>query len=265
MLACPVCRSAMTVETTRLACSNGHHFDRAREGYVNLLGPKEGRGRDHGDDAAMVAARRRFLGAGHYDFLADALAAVTRHVGAATILDVGCGEGHFTRALVGPDRVGVDLSRPAIRLAARVDRHGVYAVANAASLPVLDAAVELAVVVMGPVFPDELARVLEPNGRALVVVPGASHLAEVRARLYPEYRAHDEDFLLRRDPRFAVVETTRVEAEIDVSGASLADLLTMTPYRWSTAEAHRARVVAAGRIQTPAEFVLYTTALASAK
>jgi 23S rRNA (guanine745-N1)-methyltransferase len=257
VLACPVCRSALEVETTRLACANAHHFDRAREGYVNLLGPKEARGRDHGDDAEMVAARRRFLAAGHYDFLADALRAATGRLAAEAILDVGCGEGHFTTSLVADRRVGVDLSRPAIRLAARADRRSLYAVANAASLPVLDAAVELAVVVMGPVFPDELVRVLAPGGRALIVVPGARHLAEVRRRLYPEYRPHDEDFVVLRDRRFRVAESARVAADLDLEPDAVADLLAMTPYRWSTAEPDRARVLAAGPLRTPAEFVLY--------
>ncbi len=257
MLACPVCRLPLAVEPTRLACEQGHHFDRAREGYVNLLGPKEARGRDHGDDAAMVAARRRFLSAGHYDFLSDSLRDVTTRLGADSILDIGCGEGHFTAALVARTRVGLDLSRPAIRLAARADRDALYAVANAASLPVLDRSLELAVVVMGPVFPDELARVLRPDGRALVVVPGASHLAELRRRLYPEYRAHDEEFLLLRDDRFRVFESARVGSDLTLEVGAVADLLAMTPYRWSTAEPDRARVVEAGGLRTPAEFVLY--------
>jgi 23S rRNA (guanine745-N1)-methyltransferase len=265
MLACPVCRLPLAVEPTRLACASNHHFDRAREGYVNLLGPKEGRGRDHGDDTAMVAARRRFLDGGHYDFLAAALGEVSAHGEAGRLVDIGCGEGHFTSALAGVDRVGLDLSRPAVRLAARADPGTLYAVANAASLPVLDAAVDLAVVVMGPVFPDELARVLAPRGRAIVVVPGASHLAEVRRRLYPEYRAHDEDFLLLRDERFTIIDTTRVAGEVTVEGEVLSDLLTMTPYRWSTTDDDRQRVLAAGTVCTPAEFVVYTTALASAK
>jgi len=265
VLACPVCRSALAVEPNRLACAQGHHFDRAKEGYVNLLGPKESRGREHGDDAMMIAARRRFLRAGHYDFLVDALREVTTRLDVDAALDIGCGEGHFTTALQAADRVGVDLSRSGIRLAARADHDALYAVANAASLPIVDGGVALAVVVMGPVFPDELARVLRPDGRAVIVVPGASHLSEVRRRLYPEYRAHDEEVLLQRDERFEVVAQARAGSDIVVGGAALADLLAMTPYRWATGDHDRARVLAAGEVATPAEFVLYTTALASAK
>jgi len=47
-----------------LACALGHSFDVAKEGHVNLM---VGRGsRATGDTAEMLAARRRFLDAGHY-------------------------------------------------------------------------------------------------------------------------------------------------------------------------------------------------------
>ena len=47
-----------------LACALGHSFDVAKEGHVNLM---VGRGsRATGDTAEMLAARRRFLNAGHY-------------------------------------------------------------------------------------------------------------------------------------------------------------------------------------------------------
>ncbi|MBE0772565.1 SAM-dependent methyltransferase, partial [Escherichia coli] len=48
------------------ACPAGHRFDRARQGYLNLLPVQHKKSLDPGDNAAMVEARRQFLGAGHY-------------------------------------------------------------------------------------------------------------------------------------------------------------------------------------------------------
>ena len=41
---CPVCRQPLDVAPGGLACADGHRYDRAREGYVNLL-PSAGRAR----------------------------------------------------------------------------------------------------------------------------------------------------------------------------------------------------------------------------
>ena len=55
-----------------MRCGEGHSFDVARQGYLSLLA---GEGTPHaGDTAEMVAARERFLGAGHFEPLAEALA-----------------------------------------------------------------------------------------------------------------------------------------------------------------------------------------------
>src|SRR4051812_12453393 len=68
-----------------LRCANGHAFDQARHGYVHL-GP--GRKLPAGDTAEMVAARVRFLAAGHYAPLRAAIADATP-AGARLIVDVG--------------------------------------------------------------------------------------------------------------------------------------------------------------------------------
>lgn len=83
LLRCPVCGAeGLTASARRsrvggLTCPEGHHWDAARQGVVNLL---TGAGtRFTPDTAAMVEARDRFLGAGHYAPIAQAVAdAATR-------------------------------------------------------------------------------------------------------------------------------------------------------------------------------------------
>lgn len=141
-LRCPICGEPLTADERAFACASGHSFDRARQGYVNLLRPT----RLRGDNAEMLRARRRFLDAGWYAPLADALSQMLGAwlleqeqrkeraeppiiPGAArALLDLGCGEGYYLRRLAqaqatmlaaqGWRLYGLDLSRDAIRMAA---------------------------------------------------------------------------------------------------------------------------------------------------
>ena len=71
-LRCPVCAGRSWWATGQVSCARGHSFDIARQGYVSLTGGRAGPGT--GDSAAMVMAREAFLGGGHYQPVADAVA-----------------------------------------------------------------------------------------------------------------------------------------------------------------------------------------------
>ena len=75
---CPICSSALIRESGRYTCPNGHSFDLAREGYVNLLPPNRRHSKAPGDDREMAAARTRFLDGGWYSPLREALCALIR-------------------------------------------------------------------------------------------------------------------------------------------------------------------------------------------
>ncbi|MCB0828688.1 MAG: hypothetical protein KDB62_07775 [Solirubrobacterales bacterium] len=76
ILICPHCGGEMRENGGALICSAGHTANIARQGYVSLLGPHSGT--HTADSAAMVAARERFLGAGHFEPIADAVVAEVR-------------------------------------------------------------------------------------------------------------------------------------------------------------------------------------------
>ncbi|HLV16926.1 MAG TPA: SAM-dependent methyltransferase, partial [Pseudomonas sp.] len=59
MLICPLCRNPLDAVENGVACATGHRFDRARQGYLNLLPVQHKKSRDPGDNQAMVEARRR--------------------------------------------------------------------------------------------------------------------------------------------------------------------------------------------------------------
>jgi 23S rRNA (guanine745-N1)-methyltransferase len=188
-LACSVrgCGRPLAAGERSLVCPSGHAFDRARSGYVNLLQPQDRRSLDAGDARAVVDARRRLHAAGLYAPLAAELERVLAELDlrrGARVLDVGCGSGDLLAGLArrfALDAAGLDLSVHAIDLAARAHPEVAWIVANGdRRLPIVDGGLDLVLSVTARRAPAEFARVLGPRGHAVVVVPGAGDLAELR-------------------------------------------------------------------------------------
>jgi 23S rRNA (guanine745-N1)-methyltransferase len=239
---CPHCGEPLVDVDRRLTCASGHSFDRAREGYVNLLPAGRLAGGPSGDDDTMLRARRAVFDAGCYDPIIDAVAAEVRRAGAATVLDAGCGEGtYLARACAaGADGWGIDISKVAVRLAARRYPHHRFAVASSYRLPFADESFDALVDVFSPRPFTELLRVLRPGGVAVVVTPGADHLAQLKALVYDSPRPHVDD-----EPGPDPQRVEHVRCTVDLADQALRrQLLEMTPYWWSTPTDRRERVEA---------------------
>ncbi|WP_372699264.1 putative RNA methyltransferase [Arthrobacter sp. JSM 101049] len=190
-LSCPVCAESLEAAGSParvLSCPAGHRFDAAKQGYFNLL---TGRGTTFREDTpAMVEARARFLAAGHYAPLADALAEESTAVvpgGIPRILDAGAGTGYYLDTVAGaleatrgarPEAVALDISRFAMRRAAKLPRTRALVWDLWRPLPVADAQFEVLMDVFAPRNGGEFSRVLVPGGVALVATPLPDHLAE---------------------------------------------------------------------------------------
>ena len=96
---CPVCGSFMQHRGKCWSCAQGHTFDMARSGYVNLLPANRKHAKNPGDNAVMMRARKRFLDAGHYAPLLQALekAAVRYGRAGGVLLDAGCRQFTFEK------------------------------------------------------------------------------------------------------------------------------------------------------------------------
>ncbi len=189
---CPVrgCGALLERREQSWVCPRGHSFDIARTGYCNLLQPQDRKSKSPGDPKEAATARRRFLEAGHGDFL---LRALHEEIQGTTVLDVGCGEGFFLGSL-SRDREahGVDLSVPAIDLAARRWPGVSWWVVNAdRALPFADGSFDMALSIAGRRPASELRRVLAPKGRLLVAIPGEDDLIELREAVMGEGRLLD--------------------------------------------------------------------------
>jgi 23S rRNA (guanine745-N1)-methyltransferase len=250
MLICPICQSALTQADNSVLCQAGHRFDRARQGYLNLLPVQHKSSRDPGDNSAMVEARRRFLDAGHYAPLANRLVELAAARKPARWLDIGCGEGYYSArlsdALPGSDAYALDISREAIRRACRRAPRVNWLVASMARVPLASGSCQLLASVFSPLDWQEAARLLEYGGGLLRVGPGSDHLLELRSRLYEDVRTYDDSKHLQQlpaDMRLAHSETLRYELALNDAEAR-ADLLAMTPHGWRASAERRQAVTA---------------------
>lgn len=242
MLVCTVrdCHQPLRDDAQRLVCPNKHSFDVARSGYINLLQPQDRRSKSPGDTPEAVAARRRFFERGFAEPLVTSIVDALPLTSSDAMLDAGCGEGHHLaafRAAYGVDAHGVDISVPAIDLAARTYRDCTWVVANADRfLPYEDSSFTAVATITARLNPAEFQRVLDPNGTLLVVVPGADDLIELRESILGERVERDRSdrtvemfaaqFTLLRRERLAHVARLDHDAIVDVMSSSYRGLRT---------------------------------------
>lgn len=253
-LACPLDGAPLQQQNNSWCCATGHNFDVARQGYVHLLPVQKKKTLEPGDSKAMVAARQRFLNAGHYQPVAAAVnRALLANVPAGhplSCLDAGAGEGYYLRQLADtPGRsqplslIGLDISKWAVLAAAKQDRRMAWVVGTNARLPVLTESLDRILCLFGfPVY-GEFARVLRPGGLLIQVEAGADHLRELREVIYPVLRERgSSEQVVPAGFEPAGDEPLRYELALP-DQETIADLLAMTPhfYRASAEGLERAR------------------------
>jgi len=258
------CAGALSWQETQLRCPLGHAFDRAREGYWNLLQPQDRRSSRAGDRDAAVLARHRWLARGNAIGLADVLASRIDALSLppdAVAVDVGCGEGTLTARLLASRAIagcGIDLSREAIRLAARAAPDLTWVVANAdRGIPLADASVSLALSIFGRRPASELRRVVANEGTLLVVVPAEDDLIELREVSQGTGVRRDRvgDTMAELGSRFDLVWTATWRHRVRHDRDAIVDALAMS-YRGARAsERERLKAVSALDVTLSAEIL----------
>lgn len=257
-LRCPLCHEPLATDARLARCARGHSFDRAREGYFNLLPVQHKNSLEPGDDADMVAARRAFLEAGHYRPFRDTLAGLLAPLAARHLVDSGCGEGWYTAALaLGTGATtAFDISKSAVKQAAKRDPVITWLVASSNDIPLPAASADAMLAIFSPVNAAEAARVLAPGGTLLVAAPGERHLWELREALYDTVRPHQaEKWQEELAPRFGFHSEARVAFTMNLdSNAAVQQLLKMTPHYWRAPRERRAQVEQLPALAVEADF-----------
>ena len=277
-LICPICQKSLQRIGRTVRCANAHTFDIAREGYVNLLILRR-KPKILGDSKEMLVARRAFFDAQHYQPLAAAIydtiydeivsPVVQSKKAEMTILDAGCGEGYFVGQLANHlqqrfpatpiEGYGIDISKDAIKLAAKRYPHAQFAVADLnRQIPLGGATVNVLLNLFAPRNPAEFARVLIANGLLLIVIPADDHLTEVRAKfnLLDIQRGKRQRITDHFSRLMEPLPTRKVRYTLQLGNQDLTNLVRMTPNYWHlTDEAERA-LAEVGQLETTVSFEL---------
>lgn len=233
---CPACGNALEASTSGYQCSEGHSYDRARQGYVNLILANQKRSKDPGDGAEMVEARRNFLSSGHYAFLIDAIVNCMTESGfksSGRFLDVGCGDGSYLHAIeqAFPDAFfwGSDISKFAVRRAARYVAGAQFSVGSNYHLPFQADSIDTILSVFSPIELNEIKRVLQDDGIFIRVLPGEKHFWQLKQALYKEAHVHDEPSELVGAKLKGRVHVSDTQS---LNNHALKQLIGMTPLNW---------------------------------
>ena len=245
LFCCPLCGAAMIQSEHSYRCPSGHAFDQAAAGYVHLLPANRKHSQNPGDDKDMVAARSVFLSKGYYEPLRTTLCEMAvkslQNRLSPALLDSGCGEGYYTAQIhrslrsagLSPRIAGVDLSKFALRRAAKQLPEGEFAVASVYHLPLMDQSIDLLTNIFSPLSVEEFSRVLKPGGFFYYVVPSALHLWEMKQVLYSNpYKnpVKQEDY-----PGFSWQGAQQVRYTVHLENSTdIMALFGMTPYAWKT-------------------------------
>ena len=264
LFSCPLCGKALMRDNRTYCCPSGHSFDIAKEGYVNLLPANRQHSDSPGDDREMVRSRTLFLDGGWYAPLRETLCGMVSAAAEenAVLLDAGCGEGWYTetlnRALTenGGRICGVDLSKAAVRKAAKRCPGAEIAVASVYHLPLADCSVYLLTDCFSPLALEEFRRVLKPGGSFFYVVPGPRHLWEMKEVLYD--RPYENELREEEYEGFRLKACIPLEFRFRLQKAEeIAALFRMTPYFWKTPKEGAERLAAVSPLDLTAQFRIF--------
>lgn len=253
MYRCPICAQSLYRQGNAYRCANRHTFDIAKSGYVNYY--IRGR-KNSGDQKDMVDARSAFLAHGYYDPLRQRLICLLKKIHPHVMIDAGCGQGYYTNAFaeaLGDSEIyAFDLSKYALKEAAKAGKQVHYAVASIASLPLFDACADAWITIFAPLYEKELQRVLKQGGCLIRITPGEWHLWELKQCLY--------DDVYRNAPAKAITKmhllhTEELTYSIQIQGqADILALFSMTPYAYRTPPEHKQRLTSLSSLSVKLQF-----------
>ena len=177
---CPKCKKELIKVENSYKCANNHSFDISKEGYVNLLLSRT----DAGDSKELVNGRIAFLNTDIYDPLRQCLEQIIADFGQnkeIKLLDMGCGTGYYTKKFSEYGTTyGLDISKEAIKYAAKHDKNTTYLVASNKSAPFPSNYFDVLVHIFSPTFDNEDYRLLKKGGIMVNVEGGPKHLIELK-------------------------------------------------------------------------------------
>lgn len=232
---CPKCFSKLTKVNKSYICINNHNYDISKEGYINLLLSKT----NAGDNKDLIEGRINFLKKDYYKPLVLEIINILKEYNDLpniNLCDCGCGIGYYSRQLKESfnniNIYGTDISKDAIKYAAKSDKNTTYIVSSNQKIPFEDKFFDILIHIFSPVFIEEAKRIIKDDGILIIVSPGKKHLYELKELLYssPYYNKIEEENYLN----FNKIISKNLIYKIDIDCATFHDLIKMTPYYYKT-------------------------------
>ena len=234
--ACPICQENLTLVESSLKCNNRHSFDLAKFGYVNLA-PQIKQSANY--DKENFQNRQQILEAGFYQAILEAISdLLASSKNAKTILDIGCGEGFYSRKLQKrhPDKTfyAFDISKDSVQIAAKSEPNWAvnWFVGDLARLPIKDASMDILLDIFSPANYGEFRRVLSKDGILIKVIPTKNHLKEIRQKVQDQLTNKDysnQDIKEHFQEHFTILSSQTASLTKTITADQLQALLSMTP------------------------------------
>ena len=236
VFACPICRENLTLVESSLKCENRHSFDLAKFGYVNLA-PQIKQSANY--DKENFQNRQQILEAGFYQAILEAVSdLLSNSKNAKTILDIGCGEGFYSRKLQEShsDKTfyAFDISKDSVQIAAKSEPNWAvnWFVGDLARLPIKDASMDILLDIFSPANYGEFRRVLSKDGILIKVIPTKNHLKEIRQKVQDQLTNKDysnQDIKEHFQEHFTILSNQTASLTKTITADQLQALLSMTP------------------------------------
>lgn len=234
--ACPICQENLTLVETSLKCSNRHSFDLAKFGYVNLA-PQIKQSANY--DKENFQNRQQILEAGFYQTILETISyLLARLETAKTILDIGCGEGFYSRKLqeTHSDKTfyAFDISKDSVQIAAKSEPNWAvnWFVGDLARLPIKDTSMDILLDIFSPANYGEFRRVLSKDGILIKVIPTENHLKEIRQMVQDQLTKKDysnQDIKEHFQEHFSIQSSQIASLTKPITAEQRQALLAMTP------------------------------------
>ena len=234
--ACPICRENLTLLESSLKCNNRHSFDLAKFGYVNLA-PQIKQSANY--DKENFQNRQQILEAGFYRAILEAVSdLLASSKTTTTILDIGCGEGFYSRKLQESHSektfYAFDISKDSVQIAAKSEPNWAvnWFVGDLARLPIRDASMDILLDIFSPANYGEFRRVLSKDGILIKVIPTENHLKEIRQKVQDQLTNKDysnQDIKEHFQERFTILSSQTASLTKTITANQLQALLSMTP------------------------------------
>ena len=195
LLRCPLCGGAFSRRENSLVCPKRHTYDIARQGYVNFVPGQK----DMFYKKELFESRAQAFAAGVYAPVVERLTkALDAHLPQENpvIVDAGCGEGYYAKAVCpgrAMTRIGFDLSKEAVRLAARGEKTAAFFAADLGNIPLQDGCADALLDIFTPANYAEFRRVLRPGGLLMKLAPRSGYLRELRELAAGQLRRQSYD------------------------------------------------------------------------